>query len=106
MFKTLLSALLALLLSMACACAQVEVNRADQSALDGVRGIGTTLSKAILDERKNGGDFKDWADLQKRVKGIGKKSSTKLSLAGLTVAGLPKPGAVPHAPEALQPPLK
>lgn len=71
--------------------ANVEVNQADQAALDGIKGIGPTTSKAILDERKKGGNFKDWNDLQQRVKGIGDKSSEKFSQAGLTVNGAAKP---------------
>lgn len=74
------------------AFAGVDVNKADQAALDSVRGIGPTMSKAILEERKKG-NFKDWNDLQTRVKGIGDKSSEKFSQAGLTVNGASKPGA-------------
>ncbi|MEO8408798.1 MAG: DNA uptake protein, partial [Oxalobacteraceae bacterium] len=40
-----------------------------------------------------GGDFKDWPDFEKRVKGIGAKNSTKLSAAGLTVNGKNKQNA-------------
>lgn len=69
------------------AFAQVDVNKADQAALDGVRGVGPKLSTAILDERKKGGDFKDWRDLERRVKGVGGKSAVRLSSAGLTVNG-------------------
>jgi len=71
------------------AFAQVDVNKADQAALDGIKGIGPSTSKAILDERKKG-EFKDWADFESRVKGIGDKSAAKLSAAGLTVNGKPK----------------
>jgi len=93
MFKKLLLACIAFILTMGMAFAQVEVNKADQSALDGVKGIGPAISKAIIAERTKGGEFKDWADLQKRVKGIGDKNSAKLSQAGLTVNGQAKPGA-------------
>jgi competence protein ComEA len=78
---------------MTFAFAQVDVNKADQAALDGVKGIGPTMSKRIIDERKKGGEFKDWADFEKRVKGIGDKSSAKLSQAGLVVNGQSKPNA-------------
>jgi len=97
MFKKLLLACFAFILTMGMAFAQVEVNKADQSALDGVKGIGTSISKAIIAERTKGGEFKDWADLQKRVKGIGDKNSVKLSQAGLLVNGQGKPGAAPAA---------
>jgi len=97
MFKKLLLACFAFILTMGMAFAQVEVNKADQSALDGVKGIGPSISKAIIAERTKGGEFKDWADLQKRVKGIGDKNSVKLSQAGLLVNGQGKPGAAPAA---------
>jgi len=93
MFKKCLFAVIAFIMTMGIAFADVEVNKADQSALDGVKGIGPTISKAIIAERTKNGDFKDWADLQKRVKGIGDKNSTKLSQAGLVVNGQAKPGA-------------
>ena len=92
MFKKLLLGL-ALLVSFASAFAQVEVNKADQATLEGIRGVGPKLSKAILDERKKGGEFKDWADLESRVKGVGDKSAVRLSNAGLTVNGQIRSGA-------------
>ena len=91
MLKKLLLAVGALIASIGFALANVEVNQADQAALDGIKGIGPTTSKAILDERKKGGNFKDWNDLQTRVKGVGDKSSDKFSEAGLTVNGKAKP---------------
>ncbi len=93
MFKKFLLTCIAFIVTMGIAFADVEVNKADQSALDGVKGIGPTISKAIIAERTKNGDFKDWADFQKRVKGIGDKNSTKLSQAGLVVNGQAKPGA-------------
>ncbi len=93
MLKKVFFSLAAAFLSLSFAWAQVDVNKADQAALDGIKGIGPSTSKAILEERKKGGDFKDWDDLQKRVKGVGEKSSEKLSQAGLTVNGVPKSGA-------------
>ena len=100
MFKKFLLAAMAFIVTMGIAFADVEVNKADQSALDGVKGIGPTLSKAILAERTKNGDFKDWADLQKRVKGIGDKNSAKLSQAGLVVNGQAKAGAPAAAASA------
>lgn len=93
MLKKLLLAVATGLASMSFAFAGVDVNKADQAALDGIKGIGPAMSKAILAERKKGGNFKDWSDLQTRVKGIGDKSSEKFSHAGLTVDGAAKPGA-------------
>jgi competence protein ComEA len=90
MLKKLLLALAVLIATMGFAFAQVDVNKADQAALDSVKGIGPKTSKTIIDERKKGGDFKDWADFEKRVKGVGEKSAAKLSDAGLTVNGQPR----------------
>jgi competence protein ComEA len=106
-FKKFVLACIAFVLTMGLAFAQVEANKADQAALDGVKGIGPTLSKAIIAERTKGGDFKDWADFQKRVKGVGDKNSAKLSQAGLQVNGQSKPGvaapAVASAPATAYP---
>jgi competence protein ComEA len=103
MIKKLLMGLAAFIVTMGCALGAVEVNKADQSALDGVRGIGPKLSKTILNERKKGGDFKDWNDFEKRVSGIGAKSSDKLSQAGLLINGLAKPQAAVAVPTAITP---
>ena len=86
--KSLLA--IASMLAMASACyaaAPVDVNQSDQAALDGIKGVGPRMSQTILDERKKGGNFKDWPDLEQRVKGIKKKSAMRLSEAGLTVNG-------------------
>ncbi len=75
------------------AYAVVEINSADQAALDSIAGIGPATSKAIIDERKKGGNFKDWSDLEARVKGVGEKNAVKLSAAGLVVNGQTHQGA-------------
>lgn len=93
MFKKLLLAVSLFVATMGFAFAQVDVNKADQAALDSVKGIGPKMSQIIIDERKKGGEFKDWADFEKRVKGIGDKNSSKLSQAGLTIGGQAKPNA-------------
>ncbi|MFZ6846296.1 helix-hairpin-helix domain-containing protein [Undibacterium sp. RuTC16W] len=93
MFKKFLLAIAAMIVTMGFAFADVDVNKGDQAALDGIKGIGPAKSKAIIEERTKGGNFKDWADFEKRVKGIGEKSAVKLSAAGLTVNGQPKAGA-------------
>jgi competence protein ComEA len=93
MIKKLLLAVAMLVASTGFAFAQVDVNKADAAALDGVKGIGPSMSKTILDERAKSGPFKDWADFQKRVKGVGDKRAAKLSEAGLQVNGAAKEGA-------------
>jgi len=92
MIKKLMLAIAALVASTSFAFAQVDVNKADAAALDGVKGVGPSMSKAILDERAKG-EFKNWADLQGRVKGMGEKKAGKLSEAGLVVNGKGKEGA-------------
>lgn len=89
MLKKFLLAAASFCLFCGAAMAAVEINTADQAALDSVTGIGPATSRAILEERKKGGNFKDWADLEARVKGIGEKNSVKLSSAGLVVNGQP-----------------
>lgn len=95
MIRKLLLAVAALLACMGMAFAQVDVNKADQAALDGIKGIGPAKTKAILAERAKG-EFKDWADLEQRVKGIGEKNAIKLSEAGLMVNGKSRDGAAPR----------
>jgi len=92
MIKKLILAIAALAASMGVAFAQVDVNKADAAALDSVKGVGPSMSKTILDERAKG-EFKDWADFQKRVKGVADKRAAKLSEAGLQVNGKSKDGA-------------
>ena len=96
--KKLVFAIAALLASTGIAFAQVDVNKADAAALDGVKGVGPAMSKAILTERDKGGEFKDWADFQKRVKGVGDKKAMKLSEAGLQVNGKPMAGVAAAKP--------
>lgn len=100
MLKKLLLAVITLIATMGFAFAQVDVNKADQATLDGVKGIGPKISKTIIDERQKGGAFKDWADFESRVKGIGEKSAAKLSQAGLVVNGQSKADAPAAAPKA------
>ena len=89
MLKKILTALVMLFLAASAAFAQVDVNKGDQAALDSIKGIGPKISQTIVDERNAHGAFKDWADFEKRVKGIGDKKAAALSQAGLTVNGQP-----------------
>lgn len=94
MFKTLLGALLAL--CAAAVFAAVDVNKADQAALDSIKGIGPALATRLLDERKKGG-YKDWNDLIGRVQGVGPGNAARFSAAGLTVNNTSFAGAAPAA---------
>jgi competence protein ComEA len=93
MFKKIVFAIAAFAAAVGFAFAAVDLNKADQAALDSVKGIGPKMSKAILDERKKDGEFKDWNDFQNRVKGVGAKSSDNLSQEGVTINGKAKPNA-------------
>jgi competence protein ComEA len=100
MLKKLLMLCLAFVLSMGAAFAAVDVNTADQAALESVKGLGPVKSKAIIDERTKNGPFKDADDLATRVKGLGTKSVTNLEQNGLTIGGssLPPTGKKPTTP--------
>jgi competence protein ComEA len=96
MFKQLITIVACLVASAAMAA--VDVNKASESDLNGLSGVGPATSQLIMTERKKG-EFKDWPDLMKRVKGIGQARATKLSAAGLTVGGASYPGT-PSASKA------
>ncbi|QFZ86889.1 MULTISPECIES: helix-hairpin-helix domain-containing protein [Variovorax] len=76
--------------------AAVDANKGSAADLDGLKGVGPSLSKRILDARKEG-EFKDWPDLMQRVKGVKEKSAAKLSAEGLTVNGQSFDGAAAPA---------
>lgn len=87
------------LLWAAVASAAVDVNKATPAELDGIKGIGPSLSGKIVDERKKS-NFKDWPDFISRVKGMGDKNAAKFSGEGLTVNGASLKGAGPAAAAA------
>ncbi len=64
-----------------------DVNQASQAELESLPGIGPGASARILAERDKA-RFSDWADLIRRVKGLGAASAARLSAAGLTVNGV------------------
>lgn len=73
-------------MSIFAAFAAVEVNKATEAELDGLKGIGPVTTRLIVSERKKA-DFKSWDDFITRVKGVGEKSAAKFSAEGLTVNG-------------------
>jgi competence protein ComEA len=97
MFKKLLAAVLAFV--AAAAFAAVDVNKATQAELEGIKGVGPAIAGKILDERKKS-NFKDWGDLVTRVNGIGEGNAAKFSEGGLTVAGSSFKGVTPAAAPA------
>ena len=80
-FTTIIVSLCAL-----AAQAATDVNKASRAELEALHGVGPSLSGKIIDARKTG-EFRNWDDLVDRVSGIGPGSASKLSQAGLTVAG-------------------
>ena len=90
MFKKILAFFAAM--SLVAAFAAVDVNKATEAELDGIKGIGPVTSKLITSERKKG-DFKSWDDFVTRVKGVGNKNAAKFSADGLTVGGAAYTGA-------------
>lgn len=90
MFKKLLAFFAAM--SLVAAFAAVDVNKASEADLDGIKGIGPVTSKLIISERKKG-EFKNWEDFVTRVKGVGDKNAAKFSAEGLTVGGSAYTGA-------------
>src|ERR1700748_3290567 len=99
MIKKILAVVLAL--CAAVSFAAVDANKATQTELETVKGIGPAISAKIIDER-NKGAFKDWQDMVTRVKGVGENNAAKFSTEGLTVngaafSGAPAKAAVPAA---------
>ena len=84
MFKKLLAFLAAM--AIFAAFAAVDVNKASEAELDGLKGIGPVTTRLIVAERKKG-EFKSWDDFIARVKGVGDKNAAKFSAEGLTVSG-------------------
>ncbi|MDB5743624.1 MAG: hypothetical protein JWR68_1939 [Polaromonas sp.] len=85
MFKKLLAFFAAL--SLTAAFAAVDVNKASEAELDGVKGVGPATSRLIVAERKKA-EFKSWDDFIARVKGVGEKSAARFSAEGMTVGGV------------------
>jgi competence protein ComEA len=94
----IMAAFVGLFLLSGHAFAKVEINSADQAALESVRGLGPSKAKAILLERKKNGPFKDSADLHTRVKGIGEKTVERLMQNGLTINNKTVAGASKDKP--------
>lgn len=77
MKKVLLVLLTLMFLTANIALAAVNINKADQKTLASLPGIGEAKAAAIVQYRKDHGDFKTPQDLLK-VKGVGDKIFKKL----------------------------
>ena len=86
MFKTSAAALLSFAL-MGMAWAQVDLNQASELELDGLHGVGPALTRDLMRERQKAA-FQNWADVMRRVKGMGPAKAAKLSSQGVRVQGL------------------
>ena len=92
---------LLLIICLACAAAghawgALDVNTADQAALQGIKGLGPAKAGAIVAERDANGAFKNAGDLAARIKGLGPKLVARLQSEGLSV-GAAVPVAAPKA---------
>ncbi len=64
----------------------IDLERAREMDLDGLRGLGPATTRLILQERERQA-FRDWQDLMRRVPGIGPRKAAQLSEQGLRVSG-------------------
>lgn len=94
MFKKILA--FAAAMYVAVSFAAVDVNKASEAELDGIKHIGPATSKQIIAERKKS-EFKSWEDFMARIKGVKEKRAAEFSAAGLTVGGAAYTGAAPAA---------
>jgi competence protein ComEA len=66
--------------------APLERNAASRAQLESLQGIGRALAGRILAARE-AGPFTGWADLRRRVRGIGPALARRLSDQGLRIQG-------------------
>jgi competence protein ComEA len=65
---------------------QIDLNKATEVELDGLKGVGPVLTQEVMNERKKA-PFKDWEDATSRVKGLGPQKASSLSAQGVRVQG-------------------
>jgi competence protein ComEA len=86
MFKKI-TALLWVFIGTGLAWAQpIDLNKASEIELDGLAGVGPALTREVLRERDKA-PFQDWADVTRRVRGIGPQKASRLSEQGVRVQG-------------------
>ncbi len=66
--------------------APIDFNQATEAQLDGLRGVGPATTRRILQAREQR-PFSDWADLIRRVRGIGPAAAASFSAQGFVVNG-------------------
>ena len=95
--KKLLLVIIGFIMSMGMAFAAVDLNTADEKALDALKGVGPVKAKAIVEERQKNGPFKNLDDVQARVKGIGPATVAGWKKDGSASAGSDAGSAAPQA---------
>jgi len=73
--------------------AALEINTATRAELEQLNGVGVAMAERVLAERAKA-PFRDWADLERRVKGMRGARSERLRGHGVTVNGIPGSRAV------------
>ena len=86
MLKKIAGVLLALGFAGLTWAQQIDLNKATEVELDGLKGVGPALTQEMLNERKKA-PFKNWDDVTSRVKGIGPQKARSLSEQGVRVRG-------------------
>ncbi len=64
----------------------LDLNQANEAELDGLKGMGPTLSRKVLAARQHQ-PFASWADFLRRVSGVGAAKAKLFSEQGLTIEG-------------------
>lgn len=68
--------------------AALEINTATRAELEQLNGVGVAMAERVLNERAKA-PFRDWQDLQRRVKGMAGARIERLQGQGVTVNGIP-----------------
>ena len=79
---------LAAVLVIALPVSALELNQATEAELDSLKGLGPALNRRVREARAQRA-FRDWADFQQRVSGMGVHKARAFSEQGLTVQGQP-----------------
>ena len=64
----------------------LDLNQANEADLDGLKGMGPSLSRKVLAARQHQ-PFASWADFLRRVSGVGVAKAKLFSEQGLTIEG-------------------
>ncbi len=64
----------------------LDLNQASEAELDGLKGMGPSLSRKVLAARQHQ-PFASWVDFLRRVSGVGTAKAKLFSEQGLTIEG-------------------